>query len=83
MPHDAGKPNFISFLSQRLLPKICFVKTAIFIFCHLDAKSSILGEICELNTERALKGLSNALFRGAVALLVPELCRMCQFVEKC
>ena len=34
----------------------------------------ILGQIRGLITERALTELSNALLRGAVALLVTELC---------
>ena len=40
----------------------------------MDVKPLILGQICGHVGERALKELSNALFRGAVALLVPELC---------
>ena len=43
-------------------------------FCPLQAKPLTLGQIWENYSERALIGLSNALFRGAVALLVPELC---------
>ena len=43
-------------------------------FCSLEAEPLNFGEICGHVGERALKEPSNALFRGAVALLVPELC---------
>ena len=48
--------------------------TTTFNFCSLEAKPLILGEIRGFGTERALEEVSNALFRCAVALLVPELC---------
>ena len=38
------------------------------------AKLLTLGQIGRHNDERALKELSNALLRSAVALLVSELC---------
>ena len=45
--------------------------------CPLGAKPLIWGQIWGHVGERALKELSNALFRGAVALLVPELAVGC------
>ena len=42
-------------------------------FCPLEANLLVLGQIWDHAVERALKGLSNALFHGAVALLLPEL----------
>ena len=40
----------------------------------MEAKPLTVGQIWENYSERVLIGLSNALFRGAVALLVSELC---------
>ena len=42
-------------------------------FCPLEAKPLTWGQIWEHYSERSVKGLSNALFRGAVALSVPEI----------
>ena len=47
---------------------------AIFIVFFLEAKPLILGEFWWYAVERALNKPSNALFGGAVVLLVPELC---------
>ena len=56
--------------------KTFIAKTANFFSfcCSLEAKPLILDQIWGHNNERALKELSNALFRSTVALLVPELC---------
>ena len=67
-------------LSENTKPKVFtdkrFVKTAIFIvfaLWTLGAKPLILCQIRKHLSKRALKELSNTLWRGAVALLVPEL----------
>ena len=72
--HDAGKSNVVALLSQKLLPKnICRENGYFYSFCPLEAKPLTWGQIWEHYSERSVKGLSNALFCGAVALLVPEL----------
>ena len=40
----------------------------------MEPKPMILGQIWGINAERALKVLSNALFRGVEAPQVPKLC---------
>ena len=74
--HDAGKRKFVQGLGQKLLQKNGFRKKIgyFFRFCPLEAKPLTVGQIWENYSERALMRLSNALFRGAVALLVSELC---------
>ena len=62
--------NAVSLLSQRLLQKNLFRKNGFLTGAQtVDHRSNL-----RIGSERALKDLSNALFRGAVALLVPELC---------
>ena len=73
--HDAGKWKFVQGLSQKLLQKNGFRKNRFFWqFLPLEVKPLTVGQIWEDFSERALIGLSNALFWGAVALLVSELC---------
>ena len=50
-----------------------FIETAIISFYSLVAKPLILGQIWGHLNERELNELSNVLFCGTVALLVPEL----------
>ena len=72
---DTIKMHIIPLLSQKLLPKHFYSKNGYSeSFCSLEAKPLILGEIRGHFIERTLKGLSNALYRGALALMVPELC---------
>ena len=71
--------NALTFLSQKLLSKTFFVKTAILSFCSesliVDLRSNLRSTIKHITEEkRALKELLNAFFRDTVALLVPELC---------
>ena len=65
-----------TFLSQ-VIKKHRFHKTPIFSCCPVGAKPWNWGQIWEQQSERPVKELSTAFFRGAVTLLVPELCVGC------
>ena len=67
--------NVVPLLSQKLLQINVFRTNGNFwSFYSLEAKPLILDQIWGHAIKRALKELSNALYCGAVALLVPELC---------
>ena len=55
---------------------IRFSKNRYFSFCSLDTKPMIFGQIWELTTDRALKNLSNVLFRIGIIwpLIIISLC---------
>ena len=70
--YDSGKMNVVSLLSQKLLEKNLFRKKRLFLeFLLYGAQTIDLRSNLRACGERALKDLSNAYFRGAVALLVP------------
>ena len=69
--HDVGKRKFVqSYCRKTVSEKLGYFGS----FCTLEVKPLTVGQIWEYYSERALIGLSNALFRGAVALLISELC---------
>ena len=81
---NAGKRNVETLLSQKWLQENIVRKKAIFrVFCPLKAKPLTWGQIWAQLAETPLKGLSNALFCGAIALLVSELCAAASKTEKC
>ena len=81
--HDAGKRKFVQGLRQKLLQKNGFRKKIGYFgsFCPLEAKPLTVGQIRENYPERALIGLSNALFPGRCSFISFRAVR--RFVENC
>ena len=72
----AGKMSVVPYWVKSYYRKTFFFSKMIIFcsFCCLEPNPLIVDQIWGHASERALKELSNALSRGAVALLVPELC---------